>query len=442
MSKVGEFMRVALYERVSTEEQARHGISIEAQSAALHKWAAINGHEIVGEYVDNGVSARKMPSKRPALQRLLNDITAKKVALIAFCKLDRWTRNVKGYYQVQDILDQHKVAWIAIQEDYETITASGRFKVNIMLSVAENEADRTSERIKTVFEHKIEKGEIAGGKPSFGYMVENKRLVPNPETADIAREMFRHYLDTASYYDTARYLHSQTGMQWEYHYVRRCLSNRVYVGEYRSNANYCEPLIDHATFDAAQELMKKRTVRHNPTNRVYLFSGIVRCSCCGHAMVGFALPKKNGDDYYYRCSAGMIYRRCEHTHSMREERLERWLLDNVAEKLDEYKAQYTFTPKTKPNDNAKIKRKLEKLKELFINDLISIEQYKADRAELESQIVTETAPPDFSALQAHFSKDFRTVYHTFSREQRQMFWRGVIDRIDLDADNKPHIIFR
>jgi len=435
-------MRVALYERVSTEEQAKHGISVEAQSAALHKWAALNGNEIVGEYVDNGVSARKMPSKRPALQRLLNDIAANKTALIAFTKLDRWTRNVKGYYQVQDILDKHKVAWIAIQEDYETITASGRFKVNIMLSVAENEADRTSERIKAVFEHKIEKGEIAGGKPSFGYMVENKRLVPNPDTANIAREMFRHYLDTASYYDTARYLHSVTGMKWQYHYIRRCLSNPIYIGKYRSNANYCEPIVDAATFNAAQELMKSRSVRHNPTNRVYIFSGLVRCSCCGLAMVGFTLPKPNGDDYYYRCHEAMIYRRCEHTHSIREERLERWMLDNVAEKLDNYITEYNFTAKQRPHDNAKIKRKIEKLKELFLNDLITIEQYKADRAELESQIVEETAPKDFTELQSRFSKDFRSVYNTFSREQRQMFWRGTVDTIELDADNTPLIIFR
>lgn len=368
--------------------------------------------------------------------------SGEKIDALVFCKLDRFYRSVKLYYQAVDILDRHKCGWIAIQEDYETVTASGRFKVNIMLAVAENEADRTSERIKAVFEHKIEKGEIAGGKPAFGYMVVNKRLVPNPETADIAREMFRHYLDTASYYDTARYLHSVTGMKWEYHYIRRCLSNPIYIGKYRSNANYCEPIIDAATFNAAQELMTSRSVRHNPTNRVYIFSGLVRCSCCGRAMVGFTLPKPNGDDYYYRCSEAMIYRRCEHTHSIREERLERWMLDNVAEKLDSYIAEYKFTAKKNPHDNARIKRKIEKLKELFLNDLISIEQYKADRAELESQIVEETAPKDFTELQSRFSRDFRSVYNTFSREQRQMFWRGTVDTIELDADNTPLIIFR
>lgn len=409
---------------------------------ALRKWADAHGHVIVGEYIDNGVSARKSPSKRPELQRLLGDLPAKETELVAFCKLDRWTRNVKGYYQVQEVLDKNKVAWIAIQEDYETITASGRFKVNIMLSVAENEADRTSERIKSVFEHKVEKGEFLGGRAPLGYMADGKKLVPNPDTVEIAREMFRRYLDTGSYYDVARFLHAQTGAMWEYHYLRRCLKNTMYTGKYRDNENYCEPIIDRATFDAVQKLMKQRSVRHNSTSRVYLFSGLVRCACCGHAMTGFSLPKPSGQDYYYRCHEAVLYHRCVHAHSIREERLERWLLDNVASELDEWSAQYKLTSKTKPADNAKIRRKIEKLKTLFLEDLISLEQYKADRAELEAQIVEKVEAPDLSVFQEQFAGDFRSVYNTLTRRQRYAFWHNAIDRITLDADNNPHIIFR
>ena len=79
-------MRVACYARVSSEEQARGGISIDAQLDALRTWAKDNGHEIVGEYVDPGISARKAPVKRPALQRLLADRAG--VELVAFTKLD------------------------------------------------------------------------------------------------------------------------------------------------------------------------------------------------------------------------------------------------------------------------------------------------------------------------------------------------------------------
>lgn len=436
-------MRVALYARVSTEEQKNHGYSIDAQISALRAWSASNNHSIVGEYIDAGISGKKPYQKRPELFRFMQQIeSGLKVDALVFCKLDRFYRSVKLYYQAVELLDRYHVAWQAIQEDYETVTASGRFKVNIMLSVAENEADRTSERIKAVFAHKVAKGESLGGRPLLGYKFEDKKVVPDPEKVEIARAMFRHYLDSQSYYDTARFLHAETGQSWEYHFIRRCLSNPLYIGKYRDNNNYCEGIIDRATFDAAQELMKRRSVRHSPVNRVYLFTGLTRCACCGHSITGFSLPKPGGQDYYYRCHEAALYHRCVHTHSIREERLERWLLDNVALVLDEYTAQYEIAAKKKAPDNAKIRRKLDRLKTLYLDELITLEQYKADRAALEAQIVEPVKPPDYSALQAQFTGAFRSVYKKLTREQRREFWHGVIDTIELDAENNPRISFR
>lgn len=94
-------MRVALYARVSTEEQALHGLSIEAQKAALGEWAA--NHTIVDYYIDLGVSARKPILKRPELQRLLRDVEQDRIDLVVFTKLDRWTRNIREYYKAQDV---------------------------------------------------------------------------------------------------------------------------------------------------------------------------------------------------------------------------------------------------------------------------------------------------------------------------------------------------
>ena len=144
--------QVFLYVRVSTEEQAMHGLSIEAQTAALESWARENGNKVVGVYTDAGISARKPASKRPALQRLLEDVRAGKGELVVFTKLDRWFRNISEYYKVQEVLERHNVDWKTIHEDYDTSSASGRLKINIMLSVAQDEADRTSERIKAAFD--------------------------------------------------------------------------------------------------------------------------------------------------------------------------------------------------------------------------------------------------------------------------------------------------
>ena len=116
--------RVFLYVRVSTEEQAIHGLSIEAQSASLKEWAKRGGYRIVDTYIDAGISARKPASKRPELQRLLEDIRAGKGDLVVFTKLDRWFRNISEYYKVQEVLEKHRVDWKTIQEDYDTTTAA------------------------------------------------------------------------------------------------------------------------------------------------------------------------------------------------------------------------------------------------------------------------------------------------------------------------------
>ena len=113
---------------------------------------------LVDFYIDDGVSAVKL-AKRLELQRLLEDVRQNKIDLILFTKLDRWGRSVRIYHKIQEILESHDVIWKAIDEDYETQTSAGKFKVNIMMSVAQQERDRCSERIKDVFEYKIKNGE-------------------------------------------------------------------------------------------------------------------------------------------------------------------------------------------------------------------------------------------------------------------------------------------
>ena len=153
-------MNVFLYVRVSTEEQSRSGLSLETQEKALKEYCERNGHTIIDIYRDAGFSARKPYNKRPEMMRLISDLNERKPQKILFTKLDRWFRNIREYYKVQEILDAHDVAWSAIWENYNTDTASGRLHVNIMLSVAQDESDRTSERIKSIHHAAIMRGQL------------------------------------------------------------------------------------------------------------------------------------------------------------------------------------------------------------------------------------------------------------------------------------------
>ena len=122
-------LRVALYIRVSTEEQALFGGSLIAQEEALLEYAKENNMRVVKIYRDEGISGGKPIFKRPALSEMLEDVKAGKIDLILFTKLDRYFRNVREYFKAQEILDNNKCAWKAIHENYDTMTANGEMAV-------------------------------------------------------------------------------------------------------------------------------------------------------------------------------------------------------------------------------------------------------------------------------------------------------------------------
>lgn len=416
-------MKVALYARVSTEEQAKHGLSIDTQLDNLRAWAVEQGHTVVDEYVDAGVSARKNPAKRPELQRLLGDLD--KIEAIAFTKLDRWTRNIRGYFQVQEQLDAHRVAWIATQEDYETVTAAGRFKVNIMLSVAENEADRTSERIRDVFDRKIAKGEYTGHRIPLGYSIIDGKLIPN-EDADIVRAAFAEFRRSENVSAVMELLHRH-GHTVRYTSARRLLQRERYAGRYRDNEAYCAPIIPPAEFDEVQRLLQRRSVRSNPSKRVYLFSGLLRCPVCGGSM---GACWSNNSRAQYRCLRHFNDRLCPNHRQVREADLEEYLLTH----LDELVAAVSSStaPERKQVDRTVVSRKLDRLKDLYVDGLIDKATYMRDRERLIAQAPSEPRRRPGNLLRV---EDLRSRYASLSPEDRRSLWRSIIDHIVADGDS-------
>ena len=185
--------RAALYARVSTEEQAMHGVSLEAQINRLTQFATENELDVTDIYVDEGISARKRYTARAEFMRMLEDVKSGKIDIIIFVKLDRWFRNVADYYEVQAILDKHNVLWLTTEEDYDTTTANGRLALNIKLAIAQDESDRTSERIKFVFKNMVKEGKVISGSVPLGYKIENKRMVIDQALSTIIKAIYEKY---------------------------------------------------------------------------------------------------------------------------------------------------------------------------------------------------------------------------------------------------------
>lgn len=440
--------RVFLYIRVSTEEQAIHGLSIEAQTNALQAWAKAEGHLVVGVYTDAGISARKPASKRPELQRLLNDIRAGKGDLVVFTKLDRWFRNVAQYYKVQEILEQHHVDWKTIQEDYDTSNASGRLKINIMLSVAQDEADRTSERIKSVFEAKRQKLEPLTGNTPTGYKIEGKKLVKDPETEEAVTAFFQKFLACGSVTVTQRHVLETYGLRIEYQLASKMLDSPAYYGHYYDIDGMTPPYITKEEFDQIQK-MRIRPVRKTKYNRTYLFSGIAVCGECkfhlgGKTNIRNPVPMYNCPGHYIKRSG------CQNRTNLSERKIETYIIDRLEPEIRRLKLEYesVSSPKDRidhKREIASLRGKISKLKDLYLNDLITLEEYKSDQQAMTAlieKLEKQDLPgkkPDFEKIEMLLSSGWREIYQGVSKERKREFWRLVLKEIRIYPDR--HVEF-
>lgn len=448
-------LRVALYPRVSTEEQAMHGYSLEAQVESLQQYAIDHGYKIVGTYRDEGHSARKSAMQRPVMQELLRDVEAGKIDRILFIKLDRWFRNVREYHKVQAILEAHGVTWQAIMEDYSTATADGRLKVNIMLSVAENESDRTSERIQFVFDAKRRRKEwcFPGGPGQwpYGYMPQKdadgvKRCVKNPETEAIVADFW----DYATKYDSIRkagmYCCEKYGITRNYRSWMVTARCELYTGTWHGVADYCPAYVSHADWDRLinGHVMIKKTQK---PERVYLFTGLIRCPICGNTMKATfkTYPNDRMKEYNgYRCNNSRL-RTCAFRHQLSEKKIEKFLLKNIRETLESYALDVEVQEKKKQRnqniqDLVTLNEQLRRLNVIFMAGNISDDEYtrETNRIKLEMDRAKQTSaddiPVDLEALKAFLQTDFLGNYEQLSKEDQRRLWRSIIKEIHIDPN--------
>lgn len=442
--------RVALYIRVSTSEQAVHGLSLEAQKEALTKYANEKGYSIVDTYADEGITARKQLKNRKELQCLLADVKKDKIDLILVTKLDRWFRNIKDYYQVQDILEAHNCNWKTIFENYDTSTASGRLHINIMLSVNQDECDRTSERIKAVFEHKKDKKEATTGAMPLGYKVVDKKIVKDEALAPLVNDVFDYFEAHNNKNGTVNYINEKYGTTYHYNTIARMLKKPIYKGCFSGIEGFCEPYIDKSRWDKIQALTERNIkVRHN--ERIYTYSGLLICAECGLHLAGASTKYVKADGsikYYkhYRCTNAVVRKWCSHNLSIKEEIIDKFIVTNLSKELKHYKATYDIKAKqvdytTKRN---KLERKIARLKDLYINELITMDEYKADISKFNDElnkIPTDTVKVDLKAIEMLLNMDIDSLYYELTCEERQVLIRSVIKSITIDAENKMSLEF-
>jgi len=167
-------MKAVGYIRVSTEEQAREGISLEAQEDKIKKYADLHSLELVEVISDEGKSGKDL--NREGIQKVISLCQEEKVNHLIVYKMDRLTRRLLDLLTlIEEVFKPNKVQFHSITEKIDTATAQGKFFLAIMGAMAQMERDLVSERTKEVLQYKISKGENVGSPP-LGFLAEDKKL--------------------------------------------------------------------------------------------------------------------------------------------------------------------------------------------------------------------------------------------------------------------------
>ena len=297
-----------LYLRVSTEDQAREGFSLPEQKDRLETFCKFKGYEIVDYYEDAGISA-KTGNYRPEFERLKEDIKSKRINTIIALKLDRITRSIFDWEKLMTFLDENDAYIDCANDEVNTTNANGKMVSRLLMSVSQNEIERTSERTKVGLAGAIKQGHLPSQAP-LGYKHENKKLVIDYSTKDVVVRIFDLYYNGNSYQTISNILNEEQVLgknNWRDSTITAILENEVYKGDFVHGKrtkhptyyeNVVEPLVSKEMWEDCQAQKKKNSRAYQRT-LTYLFLQKIRCPRCNNLMGGKATKKKNGNVYYY-----------------------------------------------------------------------------------------------------------------------------------------------
>ena len=447
-------VRIALYVRCSSDEQKKSGYTIKDQLDYGYLFAKENELIVVDEYIDEGVSATLEIQKRKSLARLIEDAIEGKFDIIVVKCIDRFFRSVEEYYACQKQLRKAGVSWLSIEEpDLDPEDTDASFKINISLTLAEFEAKKTSKRIHFNNKMRIQNKQVVTGQQCFHFpwMVvgepRNKRLARNMDKAEMLYDLLDYFETHQSKSKTISYINIKYGESISVKSLGFLLTDTLLYGEYKGVENYVEPFITKERFYNIQDILKRNAVYSPNREKVYIFSGIIKCRCCGNILVGCA----NGGKYKvqsYRCNKKRLYGTCDNNHSVSEKKIEQQLLNNLERYIGNEIARIeSIQEKKNPaTDNTKkiesIKKEMQRLNKMYRKGRIEEEDYDKEYAVLEKDLKVllskeeDTEPKNLDSLKMLLESDFKTIYNALDKEHKKAFWKRTIKELTIDENRR------
>ena len=394
-----EKKKCGLYMRVSTEDQAREGFSLPEQKERLEAYCKFKDYEIVDYYEDAGISA-KTGNYRPEFERLKEDIKSKKINTVISLKLDRFTRSIYDWEEFITFLEENDAYIGCVNDDINTTTANGKMVSRLLVSVSQNEIERTSERTKIGLAGTIKQGHIPHIAP-LGYKHENKTLVIDYSTKDVAYRIFDLCYNGYSYKKISNLFNEEKVLgkdNWRDSTIQNIIQNEIYKGDFvhgkrTKNPTYyenvVEPIVSKEMWEDCQ-IQKKKNARRYQRTLTYLYLQKLKCPKCNRILGGKATTKKNGKPYfYYYCNDCKISFKeiliNEYFNQFIKELVEydsvvnQFFLPMIRQKFDEPKEELE-------KEIIKQNEKLERIRKAYINGAFELDVYNKEKSIVENAI--------------------------------------------------------
>ena len=314
------------YSRVSSEEQAAHGISIDAQRGILEGYAAMTSQKIK-IFEDAGFSGKN--TNRPALQQLLAACRTSPVSAVVVWKLDRLSRSLRDTLTIiEDVFQPRGITLVSVTESIDTSTPSGRMMLNLLASFAQLEREQDSDRVVMAHKHLARDCKYLGGHIPLGYFVDDdKHYQLDPVSSPVVRKVFEMYMSRSGYTAILDYLNSYTfpgtrKTPFGKSDLKNLLKNEIYSGTYvrRMGADPRHRITSPETIRVpggvpallspeewqrvcALRSQSERSAAIYKARQVYPLTGLVHCAVCG-ALMSLNHGGKDRDgtiQRYYTC---------------------------------------------------------------------------------------------------------------------------------------------
>lgn len=319
--------RVVLYVRVSTEEQAEEGYSINGQIKVLEEYCERNKYQIINTYKDEGFSGKSLD--RPSLKELLKDCESKQFDMVMVWRINRLSRKQLDFLTVVEHLEKNNISLFSFNENIDASTPAGKAMFQMMGSFAELERNMILENVKMGMTQRAKEGKWNGGSV-LGYSSKDKKLVINESEATLVKHIFDLYISGKGFKTIANQLNhegykTKRNANFSTNSIRTIITNPLYAGYIRFNQveNWSEkrrkgkneniiivkgehkPIISKEVWEKTQKIFQQKS--HKPAKTFtghFPLTTLLRCPICGQGMIGHKLKKnKNGTEYlrYYQC---------------------------------------------------------------------------------------------------------------------------------------------